>query len=83
MTEETNPPAGDELKQYLERYEGLASEKQDISEQMKDVLAELKGRGYDPVVFKQLVARRKIERDEVENRDALLESYESALEAVE
>ena len=37
----------DELRQFIERAEQLAAEKDDISEQEKELFAEAKGRGYD------------------------------------
>ncbi len=37
----------DELRQFIERIEHLEAEKKDISEQIKEVYAETKGRGYD------------------------------------
>lgn len=37
---------GEELKQLIERVERLEHEKQDIAEQIKEVFAEIKGRGF-------------------------------------
>ena len=36
-----------ELRQFIERYERLESEKKDIAETQKETMAEAKGRGYD------------------------------------
>ena len=38
--------AADELKQFIERIERLEEEKAGISGDIKDVFAELKGRGF-------------------------------------
>lgn len=35
-----------ELRQFIERLERLDMEKKDLADQMKEVLAEAKGRGY-------------------------------------
>ncbi|MGB7268536.1 MAG: GapR family DNA-binding domain-containing protein, partial [Albidovulum sp.] len=34
-----------ELRQFIEQYEHLESEKKDITEQQKEIMAEAKGRG--------------------------------------
>ena len=39
--------AAAELRQFIERYEHLDAEKSDLADQMKEVMAEAKGRGYD------------------------------------
>lgn len=36
----------DELRQFIERFERLESEKKDIADQQKEVMAEAKARGY-------------------------------------
>ena len=38
---------GEELRQFIERYEHLESERKDLLEQQKEVLAEARNRGYD------------------------------------
>ncbi|KFI24158.1 hypothetical protein CG50_13715 [Paenirhodobacter enshiensis] len=72
----------DELRQFIEQYESLEAEKQDIAEQMKDVMAEAKGRGYDTKVIKRIIAIRKRDRDDVAEEDAMLDLYKQALEMV-
>lgn len=69
----------DELRQFIEQYESLEAEKQDIAEQMKDVMAEAKGRGYKTKVIKRIIAIRKRDRDDVAEEDAILELYKQAL----
>lgn len=69
----------DELKQFVEQFEHLESEKKDIADQQKDVLAELKGRGYDTAAFKKLIAIRKRDSDDVAEEEAILDLYKQAL----
>jgi len=64
------------LKAFTERRERLEAEKQDISDAIKDLSNEVKSAGYDLKQFNQMIARRKLERDEVELGDALLKMYE-------
>jgi len=68
-----------ELRQFVERYERLESERKDLAEQMKDVMAEARARGYDVRVLKKLIALRKRDSSEVSEEEAILELYKSAL----
>ncbi|WP_245965284.1 DUF2312 domain-containing protein [Paenirhodobacter hankyongi] len=69
----------DELRQFIERFEHLAAEKQDIAEQQKDVMAEAKARGYDTKVMKIIIAMRKRDRDDLAEEEATLDLYMAAL----
>ena len=71
----------EELRQFIDRIERLETEKQDAAENQKEVYAEAKGRGYDSKVLRQVVARRKRSRDDLAEEEAVLEMYETALEA--
>lgn len=71
--------AGDELRAFVERYEHLEAEKRDISDQMKEVMAEAKGRGYDVAVLRKVIALRKRDKDDVAEEEAVLELYKAAL----
>ena len=69
----------DELRQFIERYEHLEAEKQDIADQQKEVMAEAKGRGYDTKVMKKIIAERKRDKDDIAEEEAILEIYRAAL----
>ncbi len=69
----------DVLRQFIERYEHLAAEKQDIAEQQKDVMAEAKARGYNTKVLKIIIAMRKRDRDDLAAEEAILDLYKAAL----
>ena len=69
----------DELRQFIERYEQLESEKKDVTEQQKEVMAEAKGRGYDTKVLRKVVALRKRKPDDIAEEEAVLEMYKAAL----
>jgi uncharacterized protein (UPF0335 family) len=68
-----------ELRQFVERYERLEAERRDLSDQMKEVLAEARARGYDIKVLKKLIALRKRDSSEVSEEEAILELYKQAL----
>lgn len=69
----------DELRQFIERFEHLDSEKKDITDQQKEVMAEAKGRGYDTKVLRKIIALRKRKPDEIAEEEAVLDLYKAAL----
>lgn len=69
----------DELRQFIERAEQLASEKADITEREKELFAEAKGRGYDTKIMRKVIARRKRKPDEIAEEEAVMEMYLAAL----
>ena len=76
---DTYAVTADELKQFIERYEQLESEKKDLAEQLKELLAEAKGRGYDTKVMRKVIALRKRKPDEIAEEEAVLDMYKAAL----
>lgn len=81
MTDASDPynVTADELRQFIERYEQLESEKKDVTEQQKELMAEAKGRGYDTKVMKKVVALRKRKPDDIAEEEAVLDMYKQAL----
>lgn len=76
----TDRAYGEELRQFIERIERLNAEKQEAADLAKEVYAEAKGRGYDTKVLRLVIARRKRQRDDLAEEEAVLEMYETALE---
>ena len=76
---DTYSVTAEELRQFIERYEQLESEKKDVAEQQKELMAEAKGRGYDTRILKQVVALRKRKPDDIAEDEAVLEMYKTAL----
>jgi uncharacterized protein (UPF0335 family) len=71
--------AKDALKAYVERVERLEDERDTFKEDIRSVYAEAKSHGYDVKVLRKVIARRKRDRNEVAEEDALLDTYEHAL----
>lgn len=69
----------EELRQFVERFEQLESEKKDVTEQQKELMAEAKGRGYDTKVLKKVIALRKRKPDDIAEEEAVLDMYKAAL----
>lgn len=69
----------DELRQFIERAEHLASEKRDVAELEKELFAEAKARGYDTKVMRKVIALRKRNADDVAEEEAIIDMYKAAL----
>jgi uncharacterized protein (UPF0335 family) len=79
MEDTAETVAGAELRQFVERIERLEEEKRELAEQIKEVYAELKGRGFQPAITRKIVAIRKRDKDDLAEEEAILEMYKSAL----
>ena len=71
--------AGEELKQFIERVERLEEEKKALADDIKDVYAEAKGRGFDTKAIRAVIRLRAKEPHEREEEEAILELYKSAI----
>ena len=76
---DTYSVTADELRQFIERYELLETEKADVAEQQRELMAEAKGRGYDTRVMRKVIALRKRKPDEIAEEEAIMEMYKAAL----
>ena len=71
--------AADELRLLVERIERLEEEKKGIADDVRDVYAEAKARGYDTKTLRAIVRLRRMETHQRQEMDALLETYRAAL----
>lgn len=71
--------AADEIRQFVERAESIIAQRKDLAEDLKEVFAEAKGRGYDTAVLKKVIALRKRDKDDLAEEEAILELYKAAL----
>ncbi len=79
VTEQSYRVTADELRQFIERFERLESEKKDIADQQKEVMAEAKGRGYDTKVLRKVIALRKRDKEDLAEEEAVMDMYKEAL----
>jgi uncharacterized protein (UPF0335 family) len=75
----TENVSAEQLRLFIERIENLEEEKKGISDDIKDVYAELKATGFDAKTVKALVKLRKMEKNARDEAEALLETYKAAL----
>ncbi|MEM6411203.1 MAG: DUF2312 domain-containing protein [Pseudomonadota bacterium] len=67
--------AREKLRQTVARIERLEEEKAEVANQIKEVYAEAKSFGYDTKALRQLIRIRKIDRNEREEQEAILDVY--------
>lgn len=71
--------AVDQLKSIIARIEKLEEEKSAIADDIKDVFAEAKGNGYDIKAIRQIIKLRKMDAQEREEEETILDTYLRAL----
>ena len=71
--------SGAQLRQFIDRVENLEQEKAELSEQIRDVMAEAKAEGFDTKVLRQLMRMRKMKKEELAEQEELLDLYRRAL----
>lgn len=79
ITNETQTIAAGQLRAFIERIERLEEEKKTISDDIKEVYAELKGVGFDTKAVRQIVRLRKQDQAERQEAEAILDLYKAAL----
>lgn len=67
------------LRSLIERVERLDEERKAIASDIKDIFAEAKSAGFDVKVMKRLIKMRAMDPADVEEQDALLDTYRRAL----
>ena len=74
------PLAPEMLRQYVERIERLEEEKQALMADIRDVYAEAKAHGLNPKIMRQIVKLRAMDKQDLMEHDAELETYRAALD---
>lgn len=71
--------AADKLKALVERIERLEEEKRGIGADIKEVYAEAKGCGFDTKIMRQIIKERRMDKDDLDEFESVLEVYRRAL----
>ena len=67
------------MRQFIERIEHLNVERQELGYQIKEVMGEAKGRGYNTKAIRKLIAERKRSTDDLAEEQAMMDMYRAAL----
>ena len=71
--------AGERLRSLIERIERLEEEKRTLAEDIKEVFAEAKGSGFDTKIMRQIIKLRRMDKDDLDEQETLLDIYKRAL----
>lgn len=71
--------AAGQLRAFIERIERLEEEKKTISDDIKEVYAEMKGTGFDTKAVRAIIRLRKQDQAERQEAEAILDLYKAAL----
>jgi len=71
--------AGERLRSFIERIERLEEEKRTLAADIKEVYAEAKGTGFDAKIMRQLIRIRRMDKDDLDEQETLLDVYKRAL----
>ncbi len=75
----TDGIAGGRILSLIERIEQLEEEIKALNEGKKEVFAEAKGEGYDVKILKEILKIRKLDRDERDEQESLIDLYMRAI----
>ncbi|MFC7378245.1 DUF2312 domain-containing protein [Brevundimonas sp. GCM10030266] len=67
------------LRSIIDRIERLEEDKAAVATDIKEVLAEAKGDGYDTKIIRQVVRIRRMDKAKRQEAEAILDLYLSAL----
>ncbi|WP_042995616.1 DUF2312 domain-containing protein [Bartonella quintana] len=79
VTDQTHSISVNQLRAFIERIERLEEEKKTISDDIKEVYAELKGSGFDSKAVRSIIRLRKKEEHERMEEEAVIQLYKNAL----
>ncbi len=74
-----NTSAQEHLRHLVEAAESIISDQEELKRQLKEKFSEMKSAGFDVLIIRKIIARRKRSQSEVQEEDALLETYMRAL----
>lgn len=73
--------AGDRIRSIIERVEKVEEEIRDLMEAKKEIFLEAKGEGLDVKILKEILKLRKLDQDERDEHETLLDVYMRAMDA--
>jgi uncharacterized protein (UPF0335 family) len=71
--------AGERLRSFIERIERLEEERRALAGDIKEVYAEAKGAGFDAKTMRQIIRLRRMDQDDLDEQETLLDIYKRAL----
>lgn len=79
ITETSQTVSAGQLRAFVERLERLEEDKKAISDDIKEVFAEMKGTGFDTKAVRTIIRLRKKDQAERQEEESILDLYLNAL----
>jgi uncharacterized protein (UPF0335 family) len=76
---DTGGIAGDRLRSFIERVERLEEDRANLNADIREVYSEAKSAGFDAKTMRAIVRLRKLEPNERQEQEHLLEVYRNAV----
>ena len=73
--------SGDRIRSFIERIEHIDEEIKGLNEGKKEAFAEAKGEGFDVKVLREILRLRKLDREDREEHESLVDLYLRAMSA--
>ena len=73
--------SGDRVRSFIERIEHIDEEIKGLNEGKKEAFAEAKGEGFDVKVLREILRLRKLDREDREEHESLVDLYLRAMES--
>lgn len=70
---------GAHLRSFVARIERLEEEIKALNDDKKEVYAEAKGTGFDTKIIKQIIKIRRMDKDDLDEQETMLDVYKRAL----
>lgn len=72
--------SGITLLGYIEQIESLEIEKKSLASDQKEIKGAIKSMGFDTNIVNEILKRRRVNRDDQAEKEAMIETYERTLE---
>jgi uncharacterized protein (UPF0335 family) len=79
VNEATGSISVSKLKSFVERIERLEEQKNNLSEDIREIYKEASSNGFDAPTMKKVVKLRKLDLKKLEEQEYLLDLYRNAL----
>ncbi|MDG2269674.1 MAG: DUF2312 domain-containing protein [Alphaproteobacteria bacterium] len=76
---DTGEIGAERLRSFIERVERLEEDRSNLNADIREVYSEAKSAGYDARTMRQIVRLRKLEPNERQEQEHLLEVYRNAV----
>ena len=73
--------SGNRIRSFIERIEHIDEEIKGLNEGKKEAFAEAKGEGFDVKVLREILRLRKLDREDREEHESLVDLYLRAIES--